>query len=73
MDTVKRQSIERRILEVVDQYRSMILDPVEQEMGGSPSWKYLRGRLLKAFGERGIQGRIREVLDSEIGASGVQK
>lgn len=69
MQTFIKERLERRLLEVIDQYRSMVIDPVEQELGCSSNWKYLRSRLLKAFGDRGLTGRIREVLDSELGDS----
>ena len=62
-----KKRLEERILDVIDQYRSMILDPIEQEVGKSPNWPYLRGRLLKALGDRGIVGRIKEILNSEFG------
>jgi hypothetical protein len=67
METTKlnHKRLERRLLEVIDQYRSMILDPVEQELGSSPNWRYLRSRLLKALGERGLSGRVIEILESE--------
>ena len=64
---INKEQLERRLLDVVDQYRSMILDPIEQEVGQSPNWSYLRSRLLKALGDRGLAGRIREVLNSEFG------
>jgi hypothetical protein len=62
----QKERLERRLLEVLDQYHSMILDPVEQEVGNSPHWHYLRARLLKALGDRGLKGRIQEVLNSEF-------
>jgi len=68
-ETHKNQLL-RRLLEVVDQYRSMILDPVEQEVGDSPNWKFLRSRLLKALGDRGLSGRIVEILDDELSVGG---
>ncbi|MBS1983791.1 MAG: hypothetical protein JST16_06440 [Bdellovibrionales bacterium] len=58
------------LLEAIDHYRSYILDPVEQELGASPSWKYLRGRLLKALGDRGLAGRVREILAVEFNSGG---
>ena len=51
-------------MDVIDQYRSMIIDPIEQEIGESPNWKFLRSRLLKALGDRGLSGRIRELLNA---------
>jgi hypothetical protein len=65
--TVTKERIESRLIEVVDQYRSMIIDPIEQEIGSSPNWPYLRSRLLKALGDRGLVARIREVVSSEFG------
>ncbi|WP_413289303.1 hypothetical protein [Bdellovibrio sp. HCB337] len=55
-------SLEKQIKEIIDLYRSMILDAVEQELGDSPNWKFLRGRLLKALGDRGLEGRIIEAI-----------
>jgi hypothetical protein len=63
---IKKVRISNRLLDVVDQYRSMIIDPVEQELGDSPHWKPLRSRLLKAFGDRGLAGRIQAILDAEF-------
>lgn len=64
-----KKRIEQRVKDVIDQYRSMILDPVEQELGESPNWKFLRSRLLKAMGDRGLAGRIFEILDNEFSSS----
>lgn len=69
MSAINKDHLERRLLDVVDQYRSMILDPVEQAVGDSQEWKYLRSRILKAMGDRGLAGRIREVLREELDGS----
>ncbi len=69
----KKRNLERRLLEVVDQYRSMIMDPIEQELGDNPNWMYIRSRLLKALGDRGLSGRITEILESEFGTRAVEK
>ncbi len=61
------QQLERQLMDVIDQYRSFIIDPIEQEMEGNPNWLYLRARLLKALGDRGLAGRIREILNSQAG------
>jgi hypothetical protein len=63
--------LELKLLDVVDQYRSMILDPVEQELGDTENWKFLRTRLLKALGDRGLAGRIQEILNAEFKTQGV--
>ena len=52
----------KQVVETVDFYRGIILDIAEQEWGESPHWSHLRSRLLKAFGERGLQGRITAIL-----------
>ena len=62
LDKKSTSLLERQLLEVIDQYRSMIIDPIEQEMGDSPNWLYIRSRLLKALGDRGLSGRIREIV-----------
>ncbi len=64
--TFIKARLERDLLSVVDQYRSFIIDPIEQELGKSKNWNYIRSRLLKALGDRGLAGRIREVLDTEF-------
>lgn len=67
---INKLKLERRLLDVVDQYRSKIIDPIEQELGSASNWPYLRSRLLKALGDRGLAGRIREVLNCEFGDAG---
>lgn len=62
----KRESLKNRLLMAVDQYRSMIIDPVEFELGDSHAWKPLRSRLLKALGDRGLSGKICEIVNSEF-------
>ena len=67
---IQRERLERGLRDTVDFYRGLILDMVEQENGGSSSWSFLRGRLLKALGDRGLSGRITEVLNAEFGVGG---
>ena len=50
--------IQTRILEIMDFYRGVILDAVEQEIGESSQWPFLRSRLLKALGDRGLVGKV---------------
>jgi hypothetical protein len=50
------------LLEAIGLYRGFILDSVEQELSDSPRWTYLRSRLLKCFGDRGLEGRIKEII-----------
>ncbi len=63
---IQKDRIERGLLESLDFYRGLVLDSVEQELGGTEKWPYLRGRLLKALGDRGLAGRIREILNIEL-------
>ena len=50
------------IIEAIDYYRGLIMDIVEQELADQPNWQFVRGRLLKAMGHRGLERRIREIL-----------
>jgi hypothetical protein len=53
--------------ELLDEARhcmARVMDDCELELGDSPRWKFLRSRLLKIFGERGLQGRILEIMSS---------
>lgn len=61
--------LEHRLLDAVDFYRGLILDSVEQELGDGDTWTFTRGRLLKALGDRGLTGRIREILQNEVSAA----
>jgi hypothetical protein len=62
----QKNRLEDRLLEVIDFYRGMILDMTEQELAGTDNWSFLRSRLLKAMGDRGLVGRVREVLNNEF-------
>jgi hypothetical protein len=68
----QKENLERGLLEVVDFYRGLILDMIEQELGGSANWPFLRGRLLKALGDRGLVGRMKEVIGVELNKGGAQ-
>jgi hypothetical protein len=61
-----QRNLERKLVEVVDFYRGFILDIAEQELGSNNNWQFTRGRLLKALGDRGLTGKIREVLSTEL-------
>jgi hypothetical protein len=54
-----------RVIEVVDFYRGMVLDIAEHELGTADSWHFVRGRLLKALGDRGLTGKIRDILSGD--------
>ncbi len=53
----------REIFETVNFYRGLILDLIEQELSESKNWSYVRSRLLKALGDKGLEGRLRSILE----------
>ncbi|MCX6118871.1 MAG: hypothetical protein NT027_15135 [Proteobacteria bacterium] len=61
-----KNNLESKQLEVIDFYRGIVLDLLQQELEGCDDWHYLRSRLLKAFGDRGLAGRLKQVLIAEF-------
>ena len=51
-----------KIHSVIEQVRGLLLDDIELELGDSPRWPYVRSRLLKYLGDRGLEGRIIEII-----------
>jgi hypothetical protein len=51
-----------RFLETFDFYRGLILETFEQEVGDQPNWPLIRSRVLKCMGDRGLEGKLRELL-----------
>ena len=62
MHTIEQNEQLKKIHLIVEQVRSLILDDIELELGESPRWPYIRSRLLKYLGDRGLEGRIVETL-----------
>ena len=58
------QQLEEHTVEAIDYYRGILLDLWEQKLGGSSHWDDHRNRVLKALGDRGLQGRIRVIMKS---------
>jgi hypothetical protein len=56
----------RQVHEVVAFYQGIVLDAVEQEMPDRGRWLALRSRLLRAFGDRGLSNRLREILEAGV-------
>jgi hypothetical protein len=56
----------KELLEMLGFYRGMVLDACEQEMGESPRWAFLRSRLLKIFGQRGMEEKIIKIMGEAI-------
>lgn len=67
----QKEHLEERMLEVTDFYRGFVMDIAEQELGSNENWQFVRGRLLKALGDRGLVGKLREVIADEFRKSGV--
>ena len=64
MNCSNRENKSREIFETINFYRGLILDLIEQELSESKNWSYVRSRLLKALGDKGLEGRLRSILES---------
>lgn len=56
-----QQDIYEQVLEAIELCRSHVLDTCQFELGESPNWPALRTRLLRAFGDRGLEARVRGI------------
>ena len=50
------------ILEEISRCRTRVMDDCELELGDSPRWKFFRSRILKVFGQRGLEGKVSEIM-----------
>ena len=67
-ENAKRERIEQNILDAVNSCRGGVMDIFQIEIGPeNPAWKLIRARLLRAFGDGGLTGRIAEILNTEFG------
>lgn len=64
------ERIERDLLDAVDSCRAGIMDTIHLELCDAPNWKFIRARLLRCFGDRGLSGRITEILNTTVTADG---
>ncbi len=55
---------DEKIKAILDFYRGLVLDAVEPEITEIWRWRPLRSRLLKALGDRGLEGKLLELVDS---------
>ena len=55
----------QKIIEEIRRSRGFTLDVVELVLGDSPEWKMVRSRLLRVFGERGLEQRVVQILSDE--------
>jgi len=58
------EKLENALLDAISNCRSNVLDTFEVELSDSPNWRFVRLRLLKAFGDRGLEGRVKEAFNS---------
>ena len=49
-------------LRALDFYRKLILDVLEEVVPDPKTWNYIRNRLFFALGDRGLAGRLSEIL-----------
>ncbi len=54
----------KEILEETRRCMARVLDDCELELGDSPRWKLLRSRILSSFGDRGLSGKVIEIINS---------
>jgi hypothetical protein len=52
-------------LEAAEQCQRLTMDLIELEFLDSPKWDYLRPRLLRIFGDRGLRSRLHAIFESE--------
>jgi hypothetical protein len=65
-EKLEKSRLERNVLDAVDLCRAGVLDTFELELGDNTNWQSIRARLLRSFGDRGLVGRIHEIMESEF-------
>ena len=60
-----RETVSRQILTAIDFYRGLVLDSCEAELSEGNSWRFIRARILKAFGDKGLSGSVLSILDQD--------
>jgi hypothetical protein len=53
---------EKKLREIKDFYLGMLMDSAEILLDGTKEWTKLRPLILKVFGDKGLEGKIRELL-----------
>lgn len=54
---------QEQLREVFSFYRGLLLDLLEQEMGQSPNWPFIRGRILKILSQdRGLEAKVMQTI-----------
>lgn len=62
-----RGRIGLRISDSIKSCQAGVMDTFELELRDMPNWRQIRSRLLRCFGDRGLIGRVEEILDDELG------
>lgn len=62
--------LETELVGEIDLCQSIIMDSSELILGESKEWPFFRSRTLKAFGDRGLRGRVREKIHKLREAAG---
>jgi len=62
METTLSEHEINDILNHYRHFRGLVVDAVEQELGESSRWQFLRSRLLRYLGESGLEGKLRQCL-----------
>lgn len=60
-----KPELKQKIEETVRFFQGIVLDSVEQSFGEAKEWYEVRGRILRAFGDRGLSARLCSILESE--------
>lgn len=66
MNQIQTQKLEDNLRATIGLYRGLVLDACEAELANQQQWSYLRSRLLKLLGDRGLEGKIFSILKDEI-------
>ncbi len=62
----RQEKQKQELIEMLGFYRGLVLDACEQELGESPRWQVLRSRLLKIFGQRGMEEKILSIMANPL-------
>lgn len=66
MNQIKTRKLEDNLRATIGLYRGLVLDACEAELVNQQQWAYLRSRLLKLLGDRGLEGKIFAILKDEV-------
>ena len=61
--------MQKELVEETRRCMARVMDDCELELGDSPRWIFLRSRLLRIFGERGLEGKIISIISLNVGCN----